>query len=336
MKPNKGLKRKVDSKAFIQKNFSDQQWKSFDSEEELSPSKSEDMHRFVLNHIAELREKKFERKIKFIQFTKYASAACAVLMMGFALYLGLNNVSNPQLENYATAKRNINAASENIWKTVGNIKAGNIQYRLPDSSFVTIYSGSRIRFKRTFDGQFRNVYLNGKAKFKVKRNTARPFSVFSGDLKTTALGTSFTVNTKGKRVSVKLHTGKIVVANLKTKKPLAYISSVGTTLLYDPAKALTKLIKVQKVNSIKPELLTHNGNIIIMKNIPLAKVFNLLHDAYDIKITSNQKEINKITFTGNVDTAKEKPEDILQVICLINNMTFTKVSEQEFIIQKSN
>ncbi|WP_316795603.1 FecR family protein [Pedobacter agri] len=337
MKPNKGRKRKLSDEVFIQENFSDQQWQSFKSDEELSSSKSEEMHRFVLNEIFARQAQKQARKIKLIQFSKYASAACVTMLLGFALYLGLNNVSNQPSKINPVAKTTIKpVAAENIWKTINNTAQEILNYQLPDASQVTIYPGSGIKFKSAFDQKLRDVYLTGKAKFKVKRNTSRPFSVYSGALKTTAVGTSFTINTKGKNISVKLHTGKIVVANVKTKKPLAYISTVGTTLVYDPNLESTKIINAPKLVKAPTETISHEGTVINMKNIPLAKVFNLLHNAYGIKISTDQKEINHITFTGKVDTVKERPEDILKVICLINNMTFTKVSENEFFIQKSN
>ncbi|RZK20610.1 MAG: FecR family protein [Pedobacter sp.] len=337
MKPNKGRKRKLSDEVFIQENFSDQQWQSFESNEALSSAKSEEMHRFVLNEIFAKQAQKQTRRIKLIQFSKYASAACVTVLLGFALYLGLNNVSNQPLEINPVAKTTIKpVAAENAWKTINNADQKTLNYQLPDASLVTIYPHSSIKFKSAFNQKLRDVYLTGKAKFKVKRNTARPFSVYSGALKTTALGTSFTINTKGKTISVKLHTGKIVVANVKSKRPVAYISTVGTTLMYDPDLESAKFINPIKLVKAPTETISHEGAVINMKNIPLAKVFNLLHEAYGITISTDQKEINHITFTGRVDTKKEQPEDILKVICLINNMTFTKVSENEFFIQKSN
>ncbi|MET0572186.1 MAG: FecR family protein [Pedobacter agri] len=336
MKPNKRRKRKRIDEAFIRENFSDRQWQSFESNEELSSAKSEEMHRFVLNEIFKKQAQKQTGKIKLIQFSKFASAACVTVLLGFALYLGVNNVSN-QVKINPVAKTTVQSfVAENTWKTINNKDQKILNYRLPDASLVTLYPHSSIKFKSFFNQKLRDVYLTGKAKFKVKRNTSRPFSVYSGVLKTTALGTSFTINTKGKNISVKLHTGKIVVANVKTKRPLAYISSVGTTLMYDPNLKSARFIRQAKLVKALMETISHEGTVINMKNIPLAKVFDLLHEAYGIKISTDQKEINRITFTGKVDTVREKPEDILKVICLINNMTFTKVSENEFFIQKSN
>lgn len=330
MKPNKGLKRKLNSKAFIQENFSDQQWESFDTDEPLPPGKSEEMQRFILGQIAS----KQEGRLKLIRITKYLSAASIILIVGLALYTRPKHTKDQKVQ-VAANKALPAKAIISIWEEIANPGTDIIKYRLPDSSSVTIYPASKVRFKRQFDQKLRNVYLQGKARFKVKRDAMRPFSVFSGALKTTALGTSFTINTRRHQISVQLHTGKIVVADTLNKQPLAYISSIGATLFYDPSLKISRIVKAAEAVLPAATLLKREGNLIIMKNIPLVKVFQLLNEAYGIKVNSTSAEISKITFTGSVDTGKEKPEDVLKLICLINNMTLTSSSAQEFSIQKN-
>ncbi len=334
MKPNKGKQRKLNGKALIQENFSDQEWKSFNADGDLPLEKSEEMRRFILDRISSKLERKKIIKLRVIRLTRYVAAASIVLMLGYILFLGDSNTA-PQKTTAQLAENTIAPTFiASTWQEVENKGSEVMSHLLPDSSLITIYPHSTIKFERAFNQQLRNVYLIGKAKFKVKRNTLRPFSVYSGAIKTTALGTSFTINTKGRQISVQLHTGKIVIADTLSNRKLAYISTVGTTLLYDPSLQLTKLVKGPKTAATLRGVLKRQGSLVTMKNIPLEKVFGLLNEVYGISINSAHKDIDKITFTGNVDTAKEKPEDILKLICLINNMTLTKVSEEEFIIKK--
>lgn len=337
MKPNKGGQRRLNSKAFIQQNFSDQEWESFDSPEALPHGKSEEMQRVVIDHISSKLERKQQVKLKLIGVARYLSAASVILIVGWALVLNFKDVSPAASVIPISAKNNLSPSTlESVWKEVANTGNQVMKYQLPDASLLTIYPGSSIRYEGKFDQKLRNVYLKGKARFKVKRNPMRPFSVYSGALKTTALGTSFTINTNGPQISVKLHTGKIVVANTSTKKTLAYISSVGSTLLYDPSLKLARVIKAVEPTSHPAEVLKREGSMVTMKNLPLQKVLHLLKDSYGIRIQSNPAEISTISFTGKVDTGKERAEDVLKLICLINDMTLTKVSEEEFIIQKTN
>lgn len=331
MKPNKGLKRKLNRKAFIQENFSDQQWESFDTQEPLPPGKSEEMQRFILGQIGA----KQQSKLKLIRITKYLSAAAIILMVGLALYMGPKHNKDQEVQ-VAASKALPAKVTTGIWEEVVNPGTELLKHRLPDASSVTIYPYSKIRFKRQFDQKLRNVYLQGKARFKVKRDPGRPFSVFSGALKTTALGTSFTISTRKHQISVQLHTGKIVVADTLDKQPLVYISGMGTTLLYNPSLKISRIVKAAETSRPAATLLKREGNLIVMKNIPLVKVLQLLNEVYGIKVNSELTDINKITFTGSVDTGKEQPEDVLKLICLINNMTLTRTSEQEFSIKKTD
>lgn len=336
MKPIKRNRKKLNQKDFIAENFSDREWEAFNSGEELSADKSDKMNRYILDRINTLSQNRNEKKLRTVKLVRYLSAASVTILIGTLLFFGLRNNPNAAIQktvvigNVRQLKK-----SERIWKVVSNESGTIKRLMLPDSSQISIYPQSTIRYERLFDQKFRNVYLRGKAKFKVKRNAQRPFSVFSDALKTTALGTSFTISTKGRNISVKLHTGKIVVAEVKSKKTLAYISDTGATLLYDPSSATARVLNPTKTITSLRESLVKSGNMIGMKNIPLDKVFRLLNEAYGIKITSEEYSINKIAFTGNVDTVRDKPEDILSMICLINNITLTKVSEKEFIIKKN-
>lgn len=336
MKPHQGRLAKGSKKAFLEENFNDQQWASHEPEGALPEGKSEEMFLAVQEGIAAGAATKQIRRLRVVQLSKYLSAACIIIIAGLALFLGNNNSGVKHSAQIRSVAANpVHAAVESIWREESNSSASLRKVRLPDSSLVTIYPGSNIRFERKFDHTFRNVYLHGKAKFKVKPNTKRPFSVYSGMLKTTALGTSFTINTaaSGNRISVKLHTGKIVITDTTTQHPLAYISTVGSTLLYNPAAKLVRIINVPSPKHPAAEFMKRAGDVLVMKNIPLADVIRLLNEAYTVQILAKSSDISSITFTGQVDTRKDRIEDVLSMICTINNMTLNQVSPQEFKIQ---
>jgi ferric-dicitrate binding protein FerR (iron transport regulator) len=337
MKSNKGRLAESGKKAFIEENFSDQQWQSFKPLSDLPAGKSEEMLRAVHEGIAALSKAKQARKLKVVQLSRYLSAAAIVIVLSVALVLNYNNTGlKPAVQQRVATIKPSPAVKESIWKVVSNTGSSLRNIQLPDSSRVTIYPRSRIRYEKKFNHTFRNVYLKGKAKFKVRRNTSRPFSVYSGVLKTTALGTSFTINTaaSGNRISVMLHTGRIVVKDTTVQHPLAYISTIGSTLLYNPEAKLVRVTNTKKRKTTPPEFLKREGDVIVMKNIPLAEVIRLLNGAYKIQILARSADIAAITFTGQVDVSKDQIEDVLNMICTINNMTLTQASPKEFNIQK--
>lgn len=336
MKPTNVRHGESGRKLLVEKNFSDNEWEQFDADKNLPEGKTEEMRQFILRNIAEQDIHKQLRKLKILRITKYASAAVIVLVAGIVFYFGnantdtLSTSSQPQLAQY-------HKAPKSIWEEIGNASHEAISYQLPDSSVVTVYPKSSIKYEKAFNKSLRNVYLKGKATFKVAHNKTRPFSVYAGGLKTTALGTSFTINTGflNKRISVKLHTGRIVVANTSLKRSPTYISKAGTTLLYNPATAVVKLISQATPTCTNTALLQRNGDLITMKNIPLAKVIGLLQETYQVHIICDHKEINKITYTGKIDVSKEKAEDVIRLICLINNMEVIKINDNEFNIEKT-
>lgn len=205
---------------------------------------------------------------------------------------------------------------------------------------MKLYPSGILKYEGDFSKTLRNVYLTGKAYFKVKKNPQRPFTVYAGGLKTTALGTSFTINTvAGKlQTSVQLHTGKIVVKpeDLKSSQKPVYLSTAESGLIFDRAQQSASLIQQPKTVKVKLKVsLVREGNIITMKNIPLKTVCKMLSESYNVKILPDDS-INNITYTGEVNTDKENIESVLNVICLINNMSLSRGPDQEYILQTSN
>ena len=88
---------------------------------------------------------------------------------------------------------------------------------LSDGTRVWLNSESELEFPVAFGRGEREVRLRGEAFFEVARDSARPFYVVAGDVRTRVLGTSFNVKAYANEpaVTATLFTGKIEVAPLK-------------------------------------------------------------------------------------------------------------------------
>ncbi|MGX5817676.1 FecR family protein [Chitinophaga lutea] len=86
--------------------------------------------------------------------------------------------------------------------------------RLPDGTEVWLNSGSTLQYPESFEGDVREVTLEGEAFFDVQQAPARPFVVRSGPVKTEVLGTSFNVRSYAAlgEVKVAVSTGKVMVS----------------------------------------------------------------------------------------------------------------------------
>ncbi|WP_339925620.1 FecR domain-containing protein [uncultured Cyclobacterium sp.] len=131
-----------------------------------------------------------------------------------AFVLILSVVGFLQLK-YATEKEiDISAMlqDEYQWITKSNPKGQKSKIHLPDGSTVILNAESQIRFNNDFGKSDRDIFLKGESFFEVAKDSLLPFRVFSGDLVTTALGTSFNINSYDKdRVNVQLATGQVKV-----------------------------------------------------------------------------------------------------------------------------
>ncbi len=84
---------------------------------------------------------------------------------------------------------------------------------LPDSSIAILNAGSVLIYPKEFNKKTRNIYLNGQAEFKVKKNKAQPFIVNINYLDVEAIGTEFDINSysSGETTYATLNSGKIKV-----------------------------------------------------------------------------------------------------------------------------
>lgn len=111
--------------------------------------------------------------------------------IGFLL-LGLGGVL-PYVQHSPTASAPTATTSASGWTRHQNATQQAQVFQLPDASRVTLQPGSSLRYAAALAGARREVYLEGEAFFQVHKNPARPFLVFTSQVVTTVLGTSFDV-----------------------------------------------------------------------------------------------------------------------------------------------
>ena len=80
---------------------------------------------------------------------------------------------------------------------------------LPDGTVVTLNEKSSLEYPESFDGDRRDVNLEGEAFFEVVSDTAHPFYVHIGPAEVKVLGTSFNVKAKKRKVTVSVESGKV-------------------------------------------------------------------------------------------------------------------------------
>ncbi|OUJ75501.1 FecR family protein [Hymenobacter crusticola] len=237
------------------------------------------------------------------------AAVLALVAVGLGVLFGLSGRSWLAGQEVATAK--------DSWTRRTNTTRQVQAFTLPDGSRITLNPGSSLRYAAGFAGPRREVYLVGEAFFKVSKNPHRPFLVFTKQVVTTVLGTSFRVKaySGSKEASVAVREGKVAVqartaANLDATP--AKPSANGVLLLpnqqvvYSAASHhLTKAL-VAKPVVLAPQTFEFEER-------PVPEVLTALEKAYGIAMVYNKAKLAGCTVS--IAFYKEPLFEKLDLLC---------------------
>jgi len=191
-----------------------------------------------------------------------------------------------------------------------------LQTTLPDGSKVWLNSESRLTYNQDYGHAMREVYLQGEAFFEVMENKVKPFIVYSGELKITALGTSFNVNAiTSTESSVALVTGKVEVVNESGKKKESVVLEPGQRVVHNihSSALLTSEFSFDMVIGWK------NG-ILSFENAGFHEVKGKLEKWYGVKINSDLPNTHNWNYTGKFDN--QSLEIVLQRLAYIKKFKY--------------
>ena len=220
-----------------------------------------------------------------------------------------------------------------IWQYRTNATGQPQTFALPDGSRMKLYAHSSLYYTDSFGIARRDGWLDGEADFSVKKDGTHPFTIYSGVLATTALGTSFGVKgykTTG-NVAVKLYTGRVMV---RAVKPLAGWSKdlylvPGQQVLYDNRRMLAS-ISTFTTPKANPVIRQPGGDPkdLVFNNTPLKEVFNQLSIQYHRKINYTASDLTGMNFTGLVP----RSDSLIVFLRLLANMNNLEVQEKEPVL----
>ena len=205
---------------------------------------------------------------------------------------------------------------------------------LADGSRVTLYPGSTLRYANGLPGPRREVYLRGKAFFKVAKNPDRPFLVFTDKLVTTVLGTSFLVMAyAGTEAKVAVREGRVTVqpracAELTATPAQPAATSVlllpNQQVLYSTTtEVLTKTLVEQ------PVLLTIQPRA--FRDRPVAEVLAALEKAYGVNIVYDPAKLRECTIT--IDFDEEPLFEQLDALCKALDARYKMANNAQIIVE---
>jgi transmembrane sensor len=211
---------------------------------------------------------------------------------------------------------------------------------LPDGTSVWLNADTKFRYPVDYGITNREVYLEGEAYFKVSKNAALPFKVFTSDITVTALGTAFNVKayTEESTIETTLEEGSVRIEGIKKKGKALMISQLVlkpkesaifqrkqgemvSPVIKDPQparwpskKVEPKTTVIQVVQVSDTRLLTSwKDSRWIFKNEKLMVLVPKLERRYDVEIEFADNSLKDYAFNGTL--LEESLEQVLNAIC---------------------
>ncbi|GAB3985544.1 hypothetical protein GCM10028807_01020 [Spirosoma daeguense] len=302
----------------------DQWYDQLDGKSRLSMSESErlDLKKKLWHQIdaevdADEEDSQTGKQIQLPIYRRWVAAAAVAMLIGIGTFItyryqsatlatgGNTNVVNSEIAEYS----NKTDKAEQI--------------TLKDGSIVQLQPNSSIRYSTNLNSPKRETWLTGKAFFDVQRNPNRPFLVYSGNVATRVLGTSFwvTAPTNAQTVEVAVQTGKVAVfknvthSNNVDKKTNDEADAVITpnekvTIFVEQNRLARGLVDepkpLESLNPTKPVSFDFEASA-------LPEVLSRLEQTYGIKMVIGNQALTECRFTGNI--SKQPLYSKLELLC---------------------
>lgn len=187
-----------------------------------------------------------------------------------------------------------------------NPKGQKLTVFLADGSQVILNAGSKVSFTKPFHSNRRKVTLEGEAFFEVAKDSLRPFQVVSGELTTTALGTSFNIAAypKDDRLQVSLISGKVKVDYQQPaakQEPEVYYLVPGEQLAYDKEQRV-----LAKESFDASKVLAWKEGVIYLENADQATVVKTLERWYGVQVAIEGKSATAWDITAKFNNQSLK------------------------------
>ncbi|WP_276485124.1 FecR family protein [Paraflavitalea pollutisoli] len=261
---------------------------------------------------------------KMPALVRWSAAAAAIVVIGLSLYWlmqpgkGLQSGEDGTLTPQLSRKVNTRSIPDTVL--------------LADRSRVILEPGARLYYPDSFSVGKREVYLEGNAFFEVTKNPQAPFYVYSNNIVTQVLGTSFFVKTDAatNNVEVSVRTGKVAVYEKELPtgdriqpSPAGVILKPNQKVIYtrNNGHFRTMLVDLPLPVSLanqQEETVTELN--FVFEETALSRVLAQLESAYHIEIITENEALGKALFSG--DIKGQNLFDQLEIVCQAVQATY--------------
>ncbi len=209
-------------------------------------------------------------------------------------------------------------AVADVTNTVVTPKGGQYQVTLPDGTRVWLNAESKLKYPVYFDGNIREVELEGEGYFEVAKQTMNgkrvPFMVLSGEQKLEVLGTTFNIQAYGQDVTTTLVEGRVRLGLDNTNEKVVLQANDQAKLQPEEQQ-----FDVRKVDPLYATA-WKDGSFSFRK-ASIKDVMETIARWYDIDVIY-KTTVDGSRFTGTISRF-EQIDKLLQLIELTESVHFT-------------
>lgn len=308
-------------------------------EPDLSDNQITTSIRTIIESIENHERSKIKRAKFFHNKLWVGAAAAVVVLIGVVLYFNSVNTkeknilgksyvfdNDPSLVISMIVKQNVSDSTETIL--------------LVDGSIIFLKPQGSIRYSSEFDLAKREVYLSGKAFFEVAKNPDKPFFVFTKDIVTKVLGTSFMVDAfdDSGEITVSVKTGRVSVfaQNDPNFNKIASNRELEGVILNPNQKITYNKKDISMVKSIvaEPTLVLPPSEQIAFdfEETPANIVFDKIAKAYGIEIIYDEELLKGCPLTAYLQS--QNLYEKLTIVCKAVEADYEILNGQIFIHSK--
>lgn len=307
------------------KSLLDQLITTTNNEMQLPEESGRNIFQSIINnqplHTSVIREIKSKRGITRLWWS--IAAASVVFLFTITYLLSTNH-------EHKVSNITVSAPTYGQLLSVGTTTGQWKNVRLADGTRIWLSPSSVLKYPAEFTGNVREVNLSGEAFFEVAHDTQHPFIIYSGNIETKVLGTSFNIQAYDNQedISITVVTGKV---NVTDKKKVENINLVANERAVFHRHS-TKLEKENTNVENAPNMLKRKDGMFVYTYERLQKVIDDLQEYYgvEIKVAPLIKEC-KVMANFYV---KQDIREILEPIALSINGSVIEKNNQFFVTGK--
>ncbi|WP_128548081.1 FecR family protein [Larkinella soli] len=269
------------------------------------------------------------RTLPFWRNTAFRVAASVLLVLGLG-YAALRFTGQPERQMQARLRRISPALADGaITRTNTTQQVQDI--RLDDGSIVQLYPNSSLNYPAHFAANSREVFLRGRAFFRIARNPKKPFWVYTGTLSTQVLGTRFMVDADAGQANVQVTSGRVSVyrsGDVERARRDRLTEQIGVILTANQQVVYTQTDE-QLVKTVvaRPTMLQPGrADAFVFEETPIAEVFARLETIYGLPVLYDASTMSRCYLTANL--TDESLFDKLALICKITRSSYELVDGQ--------